>query len=300
MIILLTGDNIYEIDQELTRIVAGFDGDTEQLDVEKLQPNSLTDILSGISLFSANRLVVLRRASENTALWEALGERAASESDTTLVLVEPKVDKRTKAYKALAKSADVRAFTAWGERDAGRAEKWLQDEARTRAIKLDTAAAREIVQRRGTEQYQLLNTLEQLAVLGDVTSDVVARHIEATPTENVFALLTAAISGDATKVHSMIQTLRQTNDPYMTMGLLASQVLTLSGLVLSDKSQSEVASDLGVSPYVLRNLSGAASSLDTARLKSLVNSLASADVGLKSSSVDPWVQIEIALTRTAK
>lgn len=300
MIILLTGDNNYEIDQELDRIVAGFDGEPERIDASRLEPRSLTDILGGVSLFSANRLVILRRVSENAPVWEALAAQSAGDSDTTVVLVEPKVDKRTKTYKTLAKSADVRAFTAWGERDGARAEKWLRDEAAARNIQLEPAAAREIVRRRGMEQYQLLNTLQQLAVLGDITHQMVEVHIEAAPQENVFELLDAALSGDNRRVGDMVRTLRLTNDPYMTMGLLASQVFALSGLVLGDKSQADIASDLGVSPYTLRSLAATAQSVDRHKLHQLVVALADADIGLKSSAVDPWVQIEIALTKSSK
>ena len=299
MMILLTGDNVYEIDQELGRILAGFAGEPEQLDVDTLEPRQLTDIFGGLSLFSSERLVVLKRASENSALWEALGERADTATDTAIVLVEPKVDKRTKTYKALAKTADVRVFTAWGERDTGRAEQWLAEEAKTRGVVLARDAAREIVRRRGVEQYQLLNTLEQLALMGDVTLQIVEAHIEATPQENVFELLAAGLSGDAQRVRTMIQILRHSNDPYMTLGLLASQVVSLAGLVLSDKSQAEVASDLGVSPFALRNLSGVAREVNRTRLHGIVAALAAADTGLKSSSVDPWLQIEIALTTPA-
>lgn len=296
MIILLTGDNFYEIDQELGRIVAGFDGEPERIDTENLEPRQLTDIFSGVSLFSAERLVILRHASEHSALWEALGERADTETDTTLVLVEPKVDKRTKTYKALSKHADVRVYAAWGERDSGKAEQWLQAEAKARGVVLAPAAAREIVRRRGVEQYQLRNTLEQLAVLGDITPEVVERHIEATPHENVFMLLEAAVRGNARRVRDMIAVLRHDNEPYMTMGLLASQAFALGGLVLGSEPQKQMAQDLGVNPYVLNNLSRTAGVLDRDRLRRLVDALAVVDVGLKSSAVDPWVQIEIALT----
>ncbi|MBH2007955.1 DNA polymerase III subunit delta [Candidatus Saccharibacteria bacterium] len=297
MIILLTGDNFYEIDRELGRIVVEFDGEAEQLDADSLDPRNLTDIFSGVSLFSANRLVVIKRLNENTTVWEGLARWLDKPSDTTLVLVEPKVDKRTKSYKALAKQADVRVFTAWTERDALKAEKWLLDTASSDGIALSRDAAREIVVRRGTEQYQLLNTLRQLAVLGEVSREVVEAHIETTPHENVFELLAASLAGDASNVRAMIRTLRLENDPYMTVGLLASQTFALAGIVLSGKSQSEIASDLSVSPYVLRNLAGLAAGVDRTKLKVVVESLAIADIGLKSSSVDPWLQIEIALTK---
>lgn len=297
MIILLTGDNYYEIDRELERIVAEFGGEPERFDADALSPRDLTDIFSGVSLFAAERLVVIKRVGENAAVWEALAAWVERASDTTLLLVEPKVDKRTKTYKTLAKHADVRAYTAWGERDTAKAEQWLLAIAKARGMLLAPQAAREIVRRRGVEQYQLHNTLEQLAILGDVTLESVQTHIESTPHDNVFELLAAALAGDPARVRQMIQTLRLTNDPYMTLGLLASQVFALSGLVVSDKSQAEIASDLGISPYTLRGLARNAESIDRSRLHSLVSALADADIGLKSSSVDPWVQIEIALTQ---
>lgn len=296
MIILLTGDNIYEIDQELGRVLAAHASEAEVLDVDTVTPASLTDIFMGVSLFSQERLVVLRRASNNASLWEALASWLEHDTATTVLLVEPGLDKRTKMYKQLVAHADVRIFTAWGDRDVSVAEKWLQDEAKRRSVTLEPQAAREIIKRRGLEQYQLINTLNQLSVFTNITADIVAEHLEGVPQENVFALLSAGVEGDTKKIYGMIQSLKRTNDPYMTMGLLASQVVVLSGLVLSN-GKNEVAKDLGVSPYVLRNLQQTARGMDRQKLRAVVQALGAADIGLKTSTVDPWVQIEAALVR---
>lgn len=285
---------MYEIDQELGRIVDAHASAPEVLDVDSVTPASLTDLFMGVSLFSQERLVVLRHASSNSELWEALGSWLERDTATTLVLVEPRLDKRTKVYKQFVAQADVRSFALWGERDTAMAEKWLQAEAKRRSVTLEPQAAREIITRRGVEQYQLVNTLEQLAVFETITAEVVTNHLEAVAHENVFALLSAGLSGDTKKVHTMIETLRLTNDPYMTMGLLASQVVALSGLVLSGGTD-DVAKDLGVSPYVLRNLQASARNMDQARLRAVVGALASADLGLKTRAIDPWLQIEAAL-----
>jgi len=297
VIILLTGDNIYEIDQELGRIEAAHAGESEYLNADTVEPQHLTDIFLGVSLFFSKRLVIIRHASNNTALWDALEPWISRHTDTTLVLVEPRLDKRTKIYKQFVAHADVRSFTAWTERDATRAEQWLCDEAKARGRVLEPAAAREIVRRRGVEQYQLSNTLDQLAVFDKITLEKVATHLEDVSQENVFALLEAALRGDAKKVHTMIATLKLTNDPYMTMGLLASQAFALSGLVISDGS-GDVAKDLGVSPYVLRNLDSTARSIDRTALRHMVLALADVDVGLKTRAIDPWLQIEVALSHT--
>lgn len=295
MIILLTGDNIYEIDQELGRIVAAHEVEPEYLDADSVASGDLTDMLMGVSLFSSERLVVIRYASANSSLWGALEEWLERDTATTLVLIEPRLDKRTKTYKQFVAHADVRSFAVWTEREASVAEKWLQTEAKKRGVALEPRAAHEIILRRGVEQYQLINTLEQLAVFGTITVQIVVEHLEEVSQENVFALLSAGLRGDTQKVHAMISTLKLTNDPYMTMGLLASQIFALSGIVLSSGSQ-EVAKDLGVSPYVLRNLESTARSVDRATLRQAVAALAGADIGIKSRTIDPWLQIEVALS----
>ncbi len=81
----------------------------ETIDVDRLNLNSLADIVRGTSLFRETRLVVLRQLSEHKELWTKLGDWARDVSaDTTLVLVETKPDKRTKAYKTLARAGDRR------------------------------------------------------------------------------------------------------------------------------------------------------------------------------------------------
>ena len=81
MIILLTGDNLYEIDQELGRIVAEFEGDPEHIDTDTLEARNLTDIFDGLSLFNEARLVMLRRASDNAAVWEKMARWAEKGSE---------------------------------------------------------------------------------------------------------------------------------------------------------------------------------------------------------------------------
>ena len=78
--------------------------------------------------------------------------------------------------------------------------------------------------------------------------------VEASPHENVFALLGAAVSGDQATVERTFRSLAQTDDPYRVMGLLSSQVLQLTAFVLSEASPQDVARDIKQSPYAMRNL----------------------------------------------
>ncbi len=97
MITLLSGENSFEIDRQLRQIVAEFGGAAEKFDGVELEVRQLPDLLMGMSLFAAQRLVIIRELSANKGVWEVLPEWLERQSeDTHVVLIEPKPDKRTK------------------------------------------------------------------------------------------------------------------------------------------------------------------------------------------------------------
>lgn len=300
MITVLTGENSFEVTRALKKIVADFAGVAEKFDGDSLELAQLPDLLLGGTLFATERLVVIRNLSENKQLWEVLPtwlEKASS--DTHVVLVEPKPDKRTKTYKDLKKYAQVQEYNPWSERDVMQAEKWVAEEAKRQGLTLDRKLAQQLVARVGMDQWQLFHAIEKLAVLDEVTAEIIEQLIEANPTENVFNLLDAALRGDVRKVSDMIRTLRLGQDPYMTFGLLGSQVFQLAALAVSDKPSGEIAKDIGAHPYALGKLAPHAKKLRRSGTKRLVQIFADTDTAMKSTATDPWILIEQALIKTA-
>jgi DNA polymerase III delta subunit len=215
------------------------------------------------------------------------------------VLVEPKLDKRTKTYKELKKHAVLREFTQWGDRDVVAAENWTAQEAKRQSITLDKKLAQQLVARVGLDQWQLYHALEKLAVLERIDAAAIENTIEAQPSENVFNLLDAALNGKTERVHTMIQNLQRSQDPYMTFGLLAGQVFQLVTLSVADKSSGEVAGDISAHPYALGKLAPYAKKLGRTRAKKIVTIFADADTAMKSTAADPWLLVEESLIKTA-
>jgi len=105
MITLLSGDNTFEIEQELVAIVRDFDGIAERIDGAELELRQLPDLMMGGTLFADKRLIVIKNLSENKAVWPYFGDWIARISDDiSIVLVESRPDKRTTTYKELKKS----------------------------------------------------------------------------------------------------------------------------------------------------------------------------------------------------
>lgn len=300
MIIILAGENSYEVAQALRQIEVQFTGEAERLDGQDIEPRQLPDILMGGTLFSDKRLVIIKGLSDNKTSWSDLERWVDKVSDDVdVVFIEPKLDKRTKTYKALKKIATIRDFPAWTERDDGKAMQWLEQEAAKRAVTIDRKSVQQVVSRVGVDQWRLLDALEKLSVLDNINEESIKEHIATSPAENVFNLFESALRGQSETVHRMIQTLEQTDDPYMVFGLLSGQVFQLAALSVSDQPSAVVAKDIGAHPFALGKLSSHASRLSRKDIRVILDAFAEADTAMKTTAGDSWLLIERALLKTA-
>lgn len=300
MITLLTGENSFEIDRELRRIVEGFDGSAEKIDGSEIELRQLPDLLMGVSLFSEKRLVVIKNLSENSSVWIDFADWLDRVSDDIhVVLVDQKPDKRTRTYKELQKLAKVNEFKPWGERDQAVAEKWTLEEAERLGLKLDRGLVRQVIERTGFDQWRVYHALQKLAVLDTVTSDTIADIVELSPTENIFQLFETALKGETDKLHAMIQTLQVTEDAYKVFGLLNGQVFQLATLAVTNKPYGEVAKDIAAHPFVLSKLSSYAKKRGKRGASKIIAIFDDTDQRMKTSTADGWTLIERALMKIA-
>lgn len=295
MITLLVGDSTFEVDRLIARLTAGFAGRPERVDGSVLEPHRLADLVAGGTLFADKHLVIIRELSTNAQIWPEIAEWAKRVSaDTHLVLIESKPDKRTRAYKDIAQMANVTELKLWTDKDGRLAETWVGREADILGISLDKKSIQHLVERVGVDQWSLYRALEKLALVQDVTIDVIDSVVEPNPQESVFVLFEMALRGDAAGISDAVATLRLSEDPYRTFGLLVSQAFNLAAVATADGS-TDVAKDLGVHPYAVSKLSRDARRLGPRGARRVIKILGKADDDLKSSGTDPWRLIERAL-----
>ena len=301
MITLLTGENSFEIKRALDRLVNEFDGTPEYVNGDDLQVRQLPDVLTGSTLLAETRLVIIKDLADNKTVWNSLDDWLERiPSSIHVVLVESKLDKRTKTYKSLQKLAKVSEFKVWSERERPQAEKWLRTEAANLDLQFSPALARSLVARVGLDQWALQSALQKLALVDELTLPVIENVIEAHPTENIFNLFEKALKGDINQVGAMIGTLELTEDPYQAFGLLSGQAFQLAALVVSDKSSAAVASDLAVHPFTLSRLAPYAKKVTKPQVKNIIDIFVEADDNLKTSSAEPWLIIERALVKISQ
>lgn len=297
MITLLTGENSFEIRRALDKIISDFMGQPEMIDGAELQPAQLFDILMSVSLFADKRLVVINNPSSVKSVWASLGEWLPKISeDIYLVLVESKPDKRTSTYKMLQDYAVVKEYQPWTDRDLSQIENWLVEEAKTQGFALDKKLARLIIDRVGVDQWQLFHAIEKLALVDDVSSEVINELIDASPAENVFNLFETAVCGSMKNLRVMLNTIKQTEDVYRLFALLSSQAFQLAVVSNSDKNDN-VAKDFGIHPYVVSKVRSLARDLGKDRIAKIISIFAQSDSDMKHSKTDPWAIVEQTLIK---
>ena len=299
MLYVLCGENEFEKRRKLTALVAG--AVPERYDGAQLDAAALYDILQGRSLFAAERTAVISLLSGNAETWAELPKISAG-SAAKVIFLENKLDKRTKTYRWLQKNAEMYEFASLNERQKPKLVKWCVSEAKKRGCTLSAAQAERLIDRLGYDQLRLNNFIEQLALAGKITDDLLDKMAPLSKSESVFELFAAALSGNTERVHEIIAYLEiegGADSAYQTMGLLASQAVNLSALVLSGGDKAIVAADFSVNPYALQKLSSYARGIDVDRLAAIHHSLFYADLQMKTTSVSPWLLIETALVEIA-
>ncbi len=165
---------------------------------------------------------MLRQLSEHKELWAKLGEWARDVSvDTTLVLVEAKPDKRTKAYKTLARAGEVIAAEPLTERTRSAAETWLRDLARAQGVEISRAQAANMVSRAlisnetsriaEVDQLQLAHAVKALVNVDSVTDEVIATVLPPAREFSVFDILELAARRDVRATQKALSELRATD-----------------------------------------------------------------------------------------
>jgi DNA polymerase III delta subunit len=201
VIYLFYGENEFEKRQAIAKLIGS--EKVARHDGEDLTLAGMQEIAIGQTLFMSSSIYLISKLSENSEIWSQLPDMKFDD-DRTIILVEDKIDKRTKTYKWLQKNAKVQEFSPLSDRQKPQLLKWCATEAKIRECELTNRQAEIIVDRLGFDQLRLSNFLDQLALAEKVTDDLIDNFIPLARTENVFDLFISALAGDYDKVHDII------------------------------------------------------------------------------------------------
>ncbi|HEY5442828.1 MAG TPA: DNA polymerase III subunit delta [Candidatus Saccharimonadales bacterium] len=293
MIITLAGENSFARQRELQQLVDAFvakHGDLalERLDGEEADFARLHAALTGLALFADEKLVVLRSPGSNKQFNEKFEQLLGEIPETTdVILIEPKLDKRTAYYKLLKSKTDFRDFP---EPDQNGLARWLAEAAKAQGASLSSADARYLVERVGSNQQLLASELDKLILYDPkISRQTIELLTEAAPQSTIFQLLEAAFAGNAKRTLALYAEQRALKvEPPQIIAMLTWQLHVLAIIkTAGDRSGDTIAKEAKINPFVIRKSQGIARQLSLTELKALVKKLQKIDVASKRTNIDP-------------
>jgi DNA polymerase III subunit delta len=308
LVYLLCGEERFLIDRclaALRRAVLGPEADkgaSFNLDVFQAKERGLAPALTAartLPMFARRRMVLVRGLEELKAddLEPLLGYVADPNPSTCLVLVAGgKVDGRLKTFQALRKKGYLHEFAHLRDREL---PQWLLAEARSRKLDLAPEAAEALAQAAGPELGRLALGLEQTALYAGPGTRILPDHVEAVIAESrersIFELTQAIGAGNLPDALRLLGNMLRNREPPLRIQFMLlrqlRQIWRAKELAAAGTPRPEIAAKVGMNPYFLDDVLVPARRLSTAALERSFRRLYQADLSLKSSRIDPELQI---------
>lgn len=212
-------------------------------------------------------------------------------SSTVLVLCykHGKFDKRKKTYKAIEKNGIIfESSPIYDNKVPG----WVEDFCREKAYRINPRASVLIAEYLGNDLSRVANELEKLMLNiprgEEITAEQVQNNIGISKEYNVFELQNALAKKDVLKANRIVSYFAsnpKANPIQMVLGALNTwftKILKYHYVV--DKSQQNVARELGVNPFFVKDYEQAAKSFNLSRTFDVISLLREYD--LKTKGVD--------------
>lgn len=292
MVVTLTGANLFAIREALEGIIAPFTVEHGDIAIERLDGEQ-TDIvrirasLQSPPFLSARKMVVIRNAGTNKQFVESaatlLGDMPAT---TDLIMVEPKLDKRSVHYKYLKQATE---FHDLEELNAASLARWVNETVSAQGGTITASDAQLLIGRVGDSQQLLLHAIEKLTLYSShIDRQSIELLTDQTPQGQVFQLLEAAFGGQRQQAIRLYQEQREQKvDPLQIIAMLTWQLRVLALIQSAGNRPADViATQAKLSPFVVHKSYGLARTLSRGRLRQLVSGLLALDVRAKREPVD--------------
>ncbi len=290
MVTVLAGANNFMLRMELAKIIQAFvaqygDMAFEQLDGEEVSYERMAEAVQSLPFLVAKKLVVLRTPSVNKQFMEQAETLLSDVPETTdVVLVEPKLDKRTAYHKWLKQHT---AYKEYDELDARRLASWVVQFAKEQGSSISLSDAAYLIDTVGTDQQLLSNEICKLVLAGTkITRDTIHQLTEPMPQSKIFDLLDAAFSGQTKKALELYAEQRRLKvEPQEILAMLGWQLRQVA-LAKTAGTKHDLIKEGKVSSYSARKAQVIARRLTLERLKNLVYDLVLLDARSKRQSID--------------
>lgn len=296
---LITGDS-YLISVKLSELKAKFlkahpNGLIENIDPENISLARIEEILGSTSLFSADKLVIVRGLGTNKNIAINIEQIFDAIVDgTELILVEKALDKRSAYYKFL--HSDVRV--EHHDLAPNNIETWITEQVNQQGGKISSTDVKYLIEAVGSQPEQLFFEIKKLIFYDpNITRETIDLLIQKTLTSSVFDLVNAIFTQGADKAIKLYDEQRFLGtDPVAIVGMIAWQLHLLALTKARGKNSGEIARETKINPYSLSQSANISKSLSLEDINQMIKTLRAIDYKSKTSPINIDEALKIWIT----
>ncbi len=298
MIRYFYGDDTYAARQAIGRLAQEQQADIRWIDREDLELRGSALFEQSSGLFGKHVPVIRDIAAMPKRLQEVIIQLARKPQATVGVVWDRQApDKRSAVFHALKKNSQE-----FSPPPAAVIVTWLAEEALRRGGKVDRAAGQLLVERIGTDRWQLLSETDKLLL----TNDVITRHIvendvpEGSKGADVWVLLRALSAGNkAEAAREMESILAAGGSELYIISMLGYQLQTLFSIregIDQTFNAAQIASQQAINPYVVQKNMSAAKRFSAHELIAAMTKIVACDFAIKQGQIDARTGLIMLIT----
>ena len=293
-IYFLSGDEAFFIDQISKTIETEVLTEDEKGFNQTILYGNETDLSSIIGLAkqfpmgAERQVVIIKEAQHLSRTIDQLEAYAENPQPSTILVFNYKgktLDKRKKLGKTLQKNG---VFLEFKKLYDNQIPDWIDTTAKELGLTLENKAKFMMTEFLGADLGRIYNELQKLKILaqdGKITPELVERNIGISKDYNNFELRNAIETRNAKKAFSIIKYFSQNPKDNPLVVTLSVLYQTFSNIIihhsLTDKSQANVAKELGIHPFFVKDATTAAKNYPLKKATRIISLLREADIKSK-------------------
>jgi DNA polymerase-3 subunit delta len=257
-----------------------------------VSPKDIIDLARRFPMMGNYQLVVVKEAQDIKNI-EGLEPYFNSYLESTILVINykyKKLDRRKSFYKTLNKAKDVVLFESVRLYD-NQIPGWIEKTVRLLGYQIDPVASELLSEYLGNDLSTIYNELEKLIINvkagHNITVDDIEEHIGISKDFNVFEFQKALGTKNVLKAQRIVQHFEANpkEHPLQMITVMLHNYFMKVFLYhqLSNRSVKEIAAELGVNPFFIKDYKTAASKYSTQKIKTIISQIKTLD--LKSKGV---------------
>lgn len=310
-VVLISGSHDFLVRREIQKAVAAANATGRKVAHLDASEGEVEDFMSG-SLFFSEPTTAIVYHPEKMGSGFLASHTQDKKSPISLVLVYPKDFTLKSDFGDFIAPVPKKHRIAFKQPAPYKMEEqaaaFVSSEVERWGKKIAPALVSALVQKAGTDlgvlSYEVLKAVMYANALGqgDLLPDIVKATLSTVGGANLPQLMEALGAGsEKATVRSLVQIRESSSqDPTLQVtawvGNNATQWLHIADLLSRDADEQEVATRVGVHPYILKkNLITPAKRWGPSRLVCLLQSVAEVERAVRSGRISPWTQLEVSL-----